>query len=84
MHSLNDAVQPGRSCLRSDIFVLPPDHDQLQADFLHELAEIEVESMGWIPLEDGAYLHVGRDDGVVEIVGLADVGMADSNVLWIV
>ena len=61
-----------------------PDHDQLQADFLRELAEIEAESMGWLPLDDGAYLHVGSEDGVVEIVGLADAGMAGSNVLWIV
>jgi len=53
-------------------------------DFLRELAEIEAESMGWIPLEDGAYLHVGSEDGVVEIVGLADAGMAGANVLWVV
>ena len=53
-------------------------------DFLLELAEIEAESMGWIPLEERAYLHVGGDDGVVEIVGLVDAGMANSNVLWIV
>ena len=60
-----------------------PDHDQLLADFLRELAEIETESMGWIPL-DGAYLHRGSDEEVVEIVGLADAGMAGVNVLWIV
>ena len=59
-----------------------PDHDQLQADFLRELAEIETESMGWIPL-DGAYLHLGSAEEVVEIVGLADSGMAGANVLWI-
>ena len=53
-------------------------------DFLRELAEIEAESMGWIPLDDGAYLHVGSEDGVVEIVGFADAGMAGVNVLWIV
>ena len=52
-------------------------------DFLRELAEIEAESMGWIPLEDGAYLHLGSDEEVVEIVGLADAGMAGANVLWI-
>ena len=52
-------------------------------DFLRELAEIETESMGWIPLDEGAYLHVGSEDGVVEIVGLADAGMAGANVLWI-
>ena len=60
-----------------------PDHDQLQADFLRELAEIEAESMGWIPLDDGVYLHLGSDEEVVEIVGLADAGMAGANVLWI-
>ena len=53
-------------------------------DFLRELAEIETESMGWIPLDDGAFLHVGSEDGVVEIVGFADAGMAGANVLWIV
>ena len=57
---------------------------EIDTDFLLELAEVEVESMGWIPLEERAYLHVGGDDGVVEIVGLADAGMADSNVLWVV
>ena len=51
--------------------------------FLRELAEIETESMGWIPLDEGAYLHLGSDEEVVEIVGLADAGMAGANVLWI-
>ena len=61
-----------------------PDYDQLQADFLRELAEIEAESMGWIPLDDGVYLHLGSDEEIVEIVGLADAGMAGANVLWLV
>ena len=61
-----------------------PSYDQIQNDFLRKLAEIEAESMGWLPLQDGAYLHVGSEDGVVEIVGLADAGMAGVNVLWIV
>ena len=61
-----------------------PSYDQLQADFLRELAEIEAESMGWIPLDDGVYLHLGSDEEVVEIVGLADAGMAGANVLWVV
>ena len=60
------------------------DLTNIDIDFLRELAEIEAESMGWIPLDEGVYLHVGSEDGVVEIVGLADAGMADSNVLWIV
>jgi hypothetical protein len=57
---------------------------RIDKDFLRELAEIEAESMGWILLEDGAYLHVDSEDGIVEIVGMADAGMAGSNVLWIV
>ena len=57
--------------------------DAIEADFLAELAEIETESMGWIPLDDGVYLHLGSDEEVVEIVGLADAGMAGANVLWI-
>ena len=57
---------------------------EIDTDFLRELAQIEAESSRWIPLEERAYLHVGGDDGVVEIVGLADAGMADSNVLWII
>ena len=57
---------------------------RIDKDFLRELAEIETESMGWILLEDGAYLHVDSEDGIVEIVGMADAGMAGSNVLWIV
>jgi len=60
-----------------------PSYDQIQNDFLRELAEIETESMGWIPL-DGAYLHRGSDEEVVEIVGLADSGMVGANVLWVV
>lgn len=64
--------------------MIQPSYDQIQNDLLRELAEIEAESMGWIPLDEGAYLHVGCEDGVVEIVGLADAGMAGVNVLWIV
>ena len=60
------------------------DSTNIDIDFLRELAEIETESMGWIPLDEGAYLHLGSDEEVVEIVGLADAGMAGSNVLWIV
>ena len=57
--------------------------EAIEADFLAELARLEAESIGWIPLDDGAYLHVGSEDGVVEIVGFADAGMAGANVLWI-
>ena len=57
--------------------------EAIKADFLVELARLEAESIGWIPLDDGAYLHLGSEDGVVEIVGLAGAGMAGANVLWI-
>ena len=57
--------------------------EAIKADFLAELARLEAESIGWIPLDDGAYLHVGSEDGVVEIVGFADAGMAGANVLCI-
>ena len=40
---------------------------QIDPDFLRELAEIEAESIGWIPLEDGAYLHVS-DLNVIEVL----------------
>ena len=59
------------------------DSTNIDLDFLRELAEIETESMGWIPLDEGAYLHLGSDEEVVEIVGLVDAGMAGANVLWI-
>ena len=36
-----------------------------------ELAAIEAEAIGWQPLGDGAYLHVGDPEAlVVEVVGV--------------
>ena len=51
------------------------DPDDLKA----ELAAIEAESIGWLPLGDRAYLHVGKpdeEDLVITIVGVPDVSMA--------
>ena len=59
-------------------------YPNIEETILRELAQIEAESIGWTPLEERTYLHVGSDEGVVEVVGLADAGMATSNVLWIV
>jgi hypothetical protein len=56
----------------------------LKADFLRELAEIEAESIGWIPLEQGVYLHKGSDETEVLITGQATPEMAGMNVLWVV
>ena len=41
------------------------------------------ESIGWIPLDEGAYLHVGSDAPVIQVVGVAKEEMAGSNVLWL-
>jgi hypothetical protein len=55
----------------------------IEADFWRELAEIEAESIGWVPLGDGCYLHTGNDSSEILIVGTANAGMAGHNVLWV-
>ena len=48
----------------------------LQAE-LQELANIEAESIGWLPLGDGAYLHVGDPEAlVITVVGVPQDGEA--------
>ncbi len=52
-----------------------------------ELAAIEAESIGWQPLGDSAYLHLGKPDEeevVITVVGVPEAGMAGMNVLWVV
>ena len=56
----------------------------IEEEYYLELAQIQAESIGWIPLYEGAYLHVGSDAPVIEVVGIAKEEMAGSNVLWIV
>ena len=48
-----------------------------EADFLLELAQIQAESIGWIPLQVGAYLHVS-DEKATEllVVGVLHAGTA--------
>jgi hypothetical protein len=47
-----------------------------------DLDQLKAESIGWIPLEQGVYLHVGKeDDTVVQVVGIPDASMAGMNVL---
>jgi hypothetical protein len=51
-----------------------------------EQEELTGEAIGWIPLEDRAYLHLsseGRQDRVV-ITGLPDAGLDGENVLLLV
>lgn len=57
----------------------------LQAE-LAELAAIDAEAIGWLPLGDGAYLHVGdpdEEETVITVVGVPDAGMAGMNVLLV-
>ena len=55
-----------------------------EAELQAELAAIEAEAIGWLPLGQGAYLHVGDPDAlVVTVVGVPEVGMAGVNVLWV-
>jgi hypothetical protein len=56
----------------------------VEADFWSELVQIQAESIGWIPLDQGAYLHVGSDEPVIQVVGIAKEEMAGGNVLWLV
>jgi len=49
-----------------------------------ELDAIAAESIGWQPLGDAAYLHLGKPDEeeiVITVVGVPEVGMAGMNVL---
>ena len=58
------------------------DPDELKT----ELAAIEAESIGGLPLGEGAYLHVGKPDEadfVITVTGVPEVGMAGMNVLLV-
>jgi len=48
-----------------------------ETEFQLELAAIAAESIGWIPLHSGVYLHVSNENAtVVLIVGLPQEGDA--------
>jgi hypothetical protein len=55
----------------------------IEEDFWAELAQIQAESIGWFQLDEGAYLHVGSDTPVIQVVGITKEEMAGSNVLWL-
>ena len=42
-------------------------HNTIEAEFWAELAQIQAESIGWIPLEEGVYLHVS-DENATEVL----------------
>ena len=60
-------------------------HETLSNDnFESDIQALEVESMGWVYLSEGAYLHEGSDkSGVVQVVGIAQPSMSESNILWL-
>ena len=42
----------------------------IEPDFSAELAQVQAESIGWIPLQVGAYLNVGPEETkTIEMVG---------------
>ena len=49
----------------------------IEPDFKAELVEIQVESVDWIPLEEGVYLHVSDENATeVLVVGVPQAGAA--------
>jgi len=58
----------------------------IEADFWAKLARIKAESMGWIPLDESTYLHLGSvestDNTFKEVVGLTKPDVQGSSVLW--
>ena len=48
--------------------------DSIEVGFQVELAQIQAESIGWIPLDEGVCLHLGSSESsentVIEVVGL--------------
>jgi hypothetical protein len=59
-----------------------PQAQPSEADIAAELAQIQAESIGWTPLEPGAYLHVGDPNAtVIEVVGVPHADMKGLTVL---
>lgn len=72
-----------KDCLSAMTPINGPVRNTDQADFMLELAEIEAESMGWLALGEGCYLHLGSKPSEILIVGTANVTMAADHVLWV-
>jgi hypothetical protein len=41
----------------------------IESDFSAELAQTQAESIGWIPLEEGVYLHISNENATKVLVG---------------
>jgi hypothetical protein len=49
----------------------------IESDFWAEMAQIQSESIGWTPLEEGVYLHVSDENAAeVLVVGVPQAGAA--------
>ena len=49
-----------------------------------EFQALGAESIGWVYLSQGAYIHEGSDKScVIQVVGIAQSDMSESNVLWL-
>ena len=60
-------------------------HETLNNDsFESDIQALEAESLGWVYLSEGAYLHEGSDkSGVIQVVGIAQTSMSEFNILWL-
>jgi hypothetical protein len=56
----------------------------IEADYWAELAQIQAESIGWMPLEEGVYLHLSDENATeVLVVGVVPADMQTANLLWV-
>jgi hypothetical protein len=60
-------------------------HETLSNDsFESDIQALEAESMGWVYLSEGAYFHEGTgESGVIQVVGIAQPSISESNILWL-
>ena len=57
----------------------------IDADLNLEFEAIQGEAMGWLPIGDAAYVHIGDDDSrEVIVIGVPDVNLAGANLLLLV
>ena len=57
-----------------------------EAEITLDLQALAVESMGWIPIADKTYLHMGAeqtDEVVITVVGTAEDVQPGTNVMWV-
>jgi hypothetical protein len=60
--------------------------DPFSEQEIKQIEEIRAESIGWIPLTQGAYFHASSEAKIdrVIITGLADAGLDTENVLLLI